>query len=166
MRDLWKTSAAIGLIWSVLAATFAEGWGTDTQLPSSLAEYELAGDAPELEGKVTLIDFWASWCAPCKAAFPEMEKLYQKFGDEGFQIIAVSVDQKANLMERFLAKQKPSFPTPHDAGQRLVKEAGIQVMPSSFLVDQSGVVRFTHEGWHGKKSVESLTDQIQTLLAE
>lgn len=144
----------------------AEGWGPGTELPSTLESFALEGEVPEIEGKVTLVDFWASWCAPCKAAFPEMEKLYQKFKDKGFQIVAVSVDQKANQMQRFLDKQKPSFATPHDAGQQLVKAAEISVMPSSFLVDREGVIRFAHEGWHGKESVENLTNQIQTLLAE
>lgn len=143
-----------------------EGWAPDTKLPPTLEAFELTGEFPEMGGKVTLVDFWASWCAPCKAAFPEMEKLYQKYKGEGFQIIAVSVDQKASQMQRFLDKQKPSFATPHDAGQKMVKEAGIEVMPSSFLVDRKGVVRFTHEGWHGKESVESLSEQIRKLLAE
>ena len=144
----------------------AEGWGPGTELPATLESFALEGEVPEIEGRVTLVDFWASWCAPCKAAFPEMEKLYQKFKDEGFQIVAVSVDQKANQMQRFLDKQKPSFATPHDAGQKLVKAAEISVMPSSFLIDSKGVIRFAHEGWHGKESVENLTNQIQTLLAE
>jgi len=143
-----------------------EGWGPDTELPDSLETYGLEGEVPAIEGKVTLIDFWASWCAPCKAAFPEMEKLYQEYRDKGFQIIAVSVDQKDSQMQRFLDKQKPSFATPRDGNQQLVKEAGIEVMPSSFLADRTGVIRFVHEGWHGKKSVENLTQQIQELLGE
>ena len=157
--------AAIAAL-SCVSLTQAEGWGLGTELPSTLEDFALEGEVPEMEGKVTLVDFWASWCAPCKAAFPEMEKLHQKFKDEGFQIVAVSVDQKANQMQRFLNKQKPSFATPHDAGQQLVEAAEISVMPSSFLVDRQGVIRFAHEGWHGKESVENLTDQIQTLLAE
>ena len=151
---------------SCVSLVQAEGWGSGTELPSTLEGFALEGEVPEMEGKVTLVDFWASWCAPCKAAFPEMEKLYQNYKDEGFQIVAVSVDQKANQMQRFLDKQKPSFATPHDAGQQLVKAAEISVMPSSFLVDRKGVIRFVHEGWHGKESAENLTHQIQALLAE
>ena len=151
------------LLLSVNAA--AAGWEPGMQVPS-LDSYSLSGDVPSLEGKVTLIDFWASWCAPCKAAFPEMDKLYQEFGDEGFQIIAVSVDQKERSMQQFLDRRKPSFTTVHDASQKLVEQAGIQVMPTSFMVDKKGVVRFAHEGWHGKKSVQNLTEEIQTLLAE
>ena len=95
-----------------------------------------------------------------------MEKLYKEFGDEGFQIIAVSVDQKERSMQQFLDRGKPSFTTVHDASQKLVEEAGIQVMPTSFMIDKKGVIRFAHEGWHGKKSVQNLTEEIQTLLAE
>ena len=143
----------------------ADGWEPGMEVPS-LDEYSLSGDVPSLEGKVTLIDFWASWCAPCKAAFPEMEKLYQEFGDEGFQIIAVSVDQKERSMQQFLDRRKPTFTTVHDASQKLVEKAGIQVMPTSFMIDKQGVIRFVHEGWHGKKSAQNLTEEIQTLLAE
>ena len=137
---------------SCVSLVQAEGWGSGTELSSTLEGFALEGEVPEMEGKVTLVDFWASWCAPCKAAFPEMEKLYQNYKNEGFQIVAVSVDQKANQMQRFLDKQKPSFATPHDAEQQLVKAAEISVMPSSFLVDRKGVIRFVHEGWHGKES--------------
>ena len=151
------------LLASVNAA--AAGWEAGMDVPS-LDEYSLIGDAPSLEGKVTLIDFWASWCAPCKAAFPEMDKLYQEFGDEGFQIIAVSVDQKERAMQQFLDRRKPSFKTVHDASQKLVEKAGIHVMPTSFMIDKKGVIRFAHEGWHGKKSMRNLTEEIKILLAE
>ena len=151
------------LLASVNAA--AAGWEAGMDVPS-LDEYSLIGDAPSLEGKVTLIDFWASWCAPCKAAFPEMEKLYQEFVDEGFQIIAVSVDQMERSMQQFLDRRKPSFTTVHDASQKLVEQAGIQVMPTSFMIDKKGAIRFVHEGWHAKKSVQNLTEEIQTLLVE
>ena len=167
----WKNRERVGLRVGLMLALIgsvaiqAEGWGPDTQV-GSLDAYELEGEIPEIDGKVTLIDFWASWCAPCKAAFPEMETLYRKYKDEGFQILAVSVDQKAKLMERFLDRQKPSFATAHDAQQLLVKAAEIEVMPSSFLIDRKGVVRFAHEGWHGDKSVKSLSEQIQILLNE
>ncbi len=146
-------------------AVNANAWEPDTKLPP-LDEFSLEGEVVPLEGKVTLVDFWASWCAPCKAAFPEMEKLYQEYKDAGFQILAVSVDQNAKQMDRFLAKQKPSFSIAHDAKELMAKSADIQAMPSSYLIDQNGVVRFAHTGWHGKKSVESLTQQIQTLLNE
>ena len=153
----------LGLIGSVAAQ--AEGWGPETEV-GDLAAFELGGDVPAMEGKVTLIDFWASWCAPCKAAFPEMENLYLKHKDAGFQILAISLDQKAKMMDSFLKRQKPSFAIAHDTNQLLARSAEIQVMPSSFLVDKNGVVRYAHKGWHGDKSVKSLEEQIKTLLDE
>jgi len=165
MKEWLKIS--FGALALLVASGFAiaDGWAPGMEVPT-LDEFSLTGDAPSLEGKVTLIDFWASWCAPCKAAFPEMDKLHQEFSEKGFQIIAVSVDQKERAMQQFLDRRKPSFATVHDSSQKLVEQAGIQVMPTSFMVDKKGVIRFVHEGWHGKKSVENLTQEIQTLLAE
>ena len=164
MNMWWKSSIALIAI-AASVVSWAEGWNVDTQL-EELASYGLSDAAPDLEGKVTLIDFWASWCAPCKAAFPEMDKLQTEYGSKGFQIIAISVDQNEGHMRRFLDKQKPGFATPHDANQSVVSKAGIKVMPSSFMVDKNGVIRFAHEGWQGKKSVQKLKEEIETLLAE
>lgn len=151
----------------VLIALTVQGdnWEAGTVL-ESLSGFELEGELPELEGKVTLIDFWASWCAPCKASFPEMDRLYQKYSDQGFQVLAVSVDQDEKAMRRFLAREKPTFATTRDGEQTLVKSAGIDAMPSSFLVDRKGVARFKHSGWRGKRSVKELEAQIQILLNE
>jgi thiol-disulfide isomerase/thioredoxin len=171
MNMWWKNSihlgCRIGLIIAVIGSVTAraEGWGPKTEV-GNLEAFELVGDIPEMKGKVTLIDFWASWCAPCKAAFPEMEDLYLKHKDAGFQIVAISLDQKARMMDSFLNRQKPSFVIVHDSKQLLAKAAEIQVMPSSFLIDKKGVVRYAHKGWHGVKSVKSLNEQIKTLLDE
>ena len=171
MNMWWKSKFSLNigiglmlvLIGSVVAQ--AEAWGPETEV-GDLAAFELAGDIPVMEGKVTLIDFWASWCAPCKAAFPEMENLYLKHKDAGFQVLAISLDQKAKMMDSFLKRQKPSFAIAHDTKQLLARSAEIQVMPSSFLVDKKGVVRYAHKGWHGDKSVKSIEEQIKTLLEE
>jgi peroxiredoxin len=95
-----------------------------------------------------------------------MENLYLKHKDAGFQVLAISLDQKAKMMDSFLKRQKPSFAIAHDTKQLLARSAEIQVMPSSFLVDKNGVVRYAHKGWHGDKSVKSLEKQIKTLLDE
>lgn len=146
-------------------ATQGENWDAGTAL-EPLSGFELEGELPDIEGKVTLIDFWASWCSPCKASFQEMDKLYQKYNDQGFQILAISVDQDEKAMRRFLEREKPTFAVARDPKQQLVKSAGIEMMPSSFLVDREGVARSKHQGWHGKRSVKKLEAQIQILLSE
>ncbi len=156
---------AFFLIASFVPKAIASEWSSDAELPD-LGEFELVGELPEIEGNVVLIDFWASWCAPCKASFPSMEEAYQKYKDEGFRIVAVSVDSKAKSMETFVKRMKPSFSIVHDAKQKLVSSAGIKVMPTSFLVDRKGRIRFTHLGWQGKESAVKLMAEIEELLAE
>ena len=79
-----------------------------------LSNFEFDGEVPEIEGKVVLVDFWASWCAPCKASFPAMERLYQEFKDRGFEIIAVSVDDSSSAYSRFAKSSGATFPILRD----------------------------------------------------
>lgn len=127
----------------------------------------LAGGAlPDTGGRVVLVDFWASWCAPCKASFPMMAKLQQDFGPRGLVIAAVGIDEKAAAATAFVKKLAPTFPTLHDAAQSLVKQVGVPTMPTSYLLDRSGKVRFVHSGFHGDRTEGELRRQIETLLAE
>lgn len=118
------------------------------------------------QGKITLVDFWASWCVPCKASFPEMDALNKTYQKQGFQVVAVNLDANIKAMEGFLAKRNVSFAIIRDESQELIKSAGIETFPTSFLVDKAGVIRYVHEGWHGKKSKEELESEIQKLLSE
>lgn len=131
-----------------------------------LSTFELVGEIPDMEGKVVLLDFWASWCAPCKASFPAMEELYQEFKDRGFVILAVSVDSNAKAYQKFAAKSGVTFPLVLDAQKKLVSLAEIEVMPTSLMIDKQGVVRSVHAGYAGKKTIETYRKEVQTLLAE
>ena len=86
-----------------------------------LAKMGLKGTLPATAGKVVLVDFWASWCGPCKQSFPALERLYEKYSKRGFVIIAVSVDEDADAMQEFLDANPVSFAVVHDAQQRLVE---------------------------------------------
>jgi thiol-disulfide isomerase/thioredoxin len=125
----------------------------------------LTGDAvPSPAGKVTLVDFWASWCPPCKASFPAMAKLHEEFSARGFQILAVSIDEKPAAATAFLKKMAPPFPALHDREQKLAEAVVLPTMPSSYLLDRAGHVRYLHAGFHG--DLEQLRKEIETLLAE
>ena len=141
------------------------GWEEGDRMPD-LSEFELSGELPALKGKVTYVDFWASWCAPCKASFPLIDELYQKHKDEGFQVLAISVDRNPQAMETFLKRLKPTFAVAHDSRQSLVENAGIKLMPTSYLVDVNGVIRGVHSGWKGNSSAANLEVEIIELLAE
>jgi peroxiredoxin len=131
-----------------------------------LHAFKLEGAVPDTRRQVVLLDFWASWCAPCKASFPEMEKLYKLYGQRGFTIVAVSVDEKRENMDRFVRSMKSSFPVVRDADQKLVAAADVQTMPTSFLIDRSGRVRFVHSGFRGDQTVKEYRQEIETLLKE
>ena len=131
-----------------------------------LSAYKLEGTVPKLQGQVVLLDFWASWCDPCKASFPEMEKLHKAYGSRGLTILAVSVDEKRANMERFLKTNKISFATVRDAEQKLVAAADVQTMPTSFLIDRAGKIRVIHNGFRGEQTVKEYRQEIEQLLSE
>jgi thiol-disulfide isomerase/thioredoxin len=119
-----------------------------------------------LKDKVVMIDFWASWCGPCKESFPTMNELSKKYSSQGLLIIAINVDERRADMETFLKNHPPSFLVVRDAAQALVDKTGINSMPSSFLLDRGGKVRFVHSGFHGDKTRKQYADEIESLLAE
>ncbi len=130
-----------------------------------LSEYKLEGKLPDtLKNKVVLVDFWASWCAPCKASFPMMENLHKRCQERGLVIIAVNVDENRADMEAFLKKNTATFAIVRDATQKLVEKTGIATMPTSFLLDRDGKVRFVHSGFHGNETIKKYEQEIESLL--
>jgi peroxiredoxin len=89
-------------------------------------------------GKPVLINFWATWCAPCREEMPAMERLYLKHRERGFVLLAVSVDSDVSLVKPFLQKHKLTFPVALDAKMDLANTYGVRALPASFLVDRNG----------------------------
>jgi thiol-disulfide isomerase/thioredoxin len=130
----------------------------------ALSQFSAEGAIPSYSGKVTLIDFWASWCAPCRASFPALSKLRGQYGDD-VAIIGVSIDEKASDYVQFIRRFKPTFPTLRDVNQKIVATVEVPTMPTSYLLDRRGVVRFVHVGFHDQTSAE-LQREIDQLLKE
>jgi thiol-disulfide isomerase/thioredoxin len=126
----------------------------------------LTGQLAPVAGKVVLVDFWASWCAPCKASFPAMARLQQEFSSRGLEIAAISVDDKPAAAAAFAKKLAPPFATLHDAKQTLVQTVAVPTMPTSYLVGRDGRVRAIHQGFRGDASERQLRKEIDALLAE
>lgn len=129
-----------------------------------LAGFKLEGKLPDsLKGKVVLLDFWASWCLPCAESFPVMDELQKKYGDR-LVIIAVNVDEKAANKDLFLKKHPVAFTIVRDTEQKLVASVSPETMPTSFLIDGDGKVRFLHNGFHGEETRKQYISEIESLL--
>jgi peroxiredoxin len=127
---------------------------------------DLAGKpiaASALAGKVVIVDFWASWCAPCKQELPALEKLYQKYKDKGLMVIGVSVDSELDKAKALAKSLKLSFPSAHDAEHTLAEQFDPPRMPSSYVIDQKGIVRFVHEGFRAGDEA-AIEREVRKLL--
>ena len=157
-------------ILAVVIATFALGVWSPAAPPKEgdifpdLTKFGLEGTLPDTAGKVVLVDFFASWCEPCKESFPAMEELKQKYGDKGFVIIAINVDKKKSDMEDFVKKHPVTFTIVRDASNKLVNEVKIPTMPSSFLLDKKGRVHSFHRGFKGAETKKKYAEEIEALL--
>lgn len=100
-----------------------------------------------LHGRYVYVDFWASWCGPCKQSFPWMNQLQAKLGGQHFQVLAINVDEKQSDAARFLAEVPPSFTVVFDGKGVTPAAYGVQGMPTSFLVDPDGKVVFVHQSF-------------------
>jgi thiol-disulfide isomerase/thioredoxin len=100
-----------------------------------------------VSGKVIWVDFWASWCVPCRRSFPWMNTMHEKYGSQGLQIIAVNLDKDRVLADGFLAEVPAQFSLRFDPAGNLAKEFAVQAMPSSYLLDADGKVLASHYGF-------------------
>lgn len=118
-----------------------------------------------LKGKVVLVDFWASWCKPCREELPVLEGLQKKYGAQGLVIIGVNVDKDAGVAKKFLEDNKLnlSFTLANDAQHKVAASYAPPTMPSSYLVGRDGKVRFVHAGFRASDA-KSMETEIQTLL--
>ncbi|MES2598217.1 MAG: TlpA disulfide reductase family protein [Verrucomicrobiota bacterium] len=121
---------------------------------------------PKITGKVVLVDFWASWCAPCKASFATLSRLQQKYGPKGLVVIGIGVDDEMKDYQTFVQKNQPSFTLAHDSEHKAAAFFNPATMPTSYLVDRNGTIRHIHKGFKGGKTEAEYAAEIQALLGE
>jgi thiol-disulfide isomerase/thioredoxin len=142
--------------------------GTLISMCTVLAGSAYASAAPDrisMPGRVVYLDFWASWCGPCRQSFPWMEKLKQTYAAQGLEILTVNLDGKRADADRFLNQFHPTFGVRFDPAGQLAELYQVQGMPSSVIIDRHGVTRFVHVGFR-PIDAPAYEAQVRELLAE
>ena len=128
----------------------------------AISHAQLPNKLSALKGQVVYIDFWASWCKPCRKSFPWMNQMQQKYAGQGLQIIAVNLDAEESLAKAFLDKVPAQIPIIYDPAGKIARDYKLLGMPSSYLIDKKGKIRFAHKGFFTRS--EPLYEQELVLL--
>jgi len=142
--------ALTALLLSSLSIYTAQAQGED------LAPFSITTDAgvvtsESLQGNLVYVDFWASWCAPCRESFPWMNEMQAKYADQGLKIFAVSLDQKRRDSDAFLAEVPADFTIGFDPEGKLAEHFKVIGMPMAFVIDQKGRLVDKHTGFINSK---------------
>ena len=138
------------------------------QIAPSFERVPLQGGAPvsleSFKGQVVYLDFWASWCGPCRKSMPFLESLRKAHHADGFEVLAINMDAYVDEALRFLRAYPVSYPVLRDTGS-LPELYGVEVMPTSYLIDRNGIVRMVHYGFrNGDKT--GIRKAVTQLLEE
>lgn len=114
-------------------------------------------------GKVVYVDFWASWCGPCRVSLPELNTLRKKYRKQGFEVIAINLDEEKEEAMAFLKEFPVAYPTARDIEGSTPDQYGLQGMPTAYLIDKKGKVALVHEGFK-KTDSQELSSHIASLL--
>ena len=161
MKFFFLTVAAMYLAAVSLVAVAAPATAPDIQLPTIDGEMNLK----ELQGKVVYLDFWASWCVPCRASFPWMAKIKRKYGAKGLEIVAVNLDKDRALADAFLKDMEINFLVAFDGSGESAESYGLRGMPGSYLIGRDGSIQASHLGFR-EEDKSKLESVIKVLLLQ
>lgn len=119
----------------------------------------------ELRGQVVMINFWASWCGPCRQEMPILDQLYQRYEPMGFTLLGVNVEEDSAAAEKVLREIPVSFPVLYDSKNQVSENYQVRAMPSTFLIDRDGKVRYLHKGYKPGYE-EAYQQQVRELIRE
>lgn len=117
-----------------------------------------------LQGKVAVIDFWATWCGPCKQSFPKLEELAKQNSGK-LEVVGIAADDAVDGVADFAKANGATFPIAWDEGHSIASRWKVDSMPTSFVVDATGTVRYIHAGYHDGEA-EKIAKEVQELASE
>lgn len=165
MKGLLKTSgraAALMLAATLSMAGMASEPAPDFTLKSNQGENLRLED---YRGQVVMLNFWASWCGPCRTEMPLMDDIYQEYKDLGFTVLAVNVDEDSTDAKRFLDAVPVSYPILYDNTSTVTAAYGVDAMPTTVMIDRDGNARFVHRGYKPGYEDE-YEQQVRQLVRE
>jgi len=158
----------LGVIAATLLTCASAAALSSGDAPPAIDALDQAGekvDLERLEGKVVLVDFWASWCGPCRQEMPVLERMHQQYGSQGLVIVGVSIDSSLKKMKRFLDDTPVGFRIVHDRKAEIASRYDPPEIPSSYFIGRDGKIRYVHEGFR-KEDAPKIESRIKSLLAE
>ena len=142
--------------------------GASASLAPSFTLPSRSGDTvvlDKLKGQVVMINFWASWCGPCRQEMPLLDEMYKRYSARGFTLLGVNVESDTKDAEKWLQQMPVTFPVLFDKENKVSKLYDVNAMPSSVFIDRKGNVRYLHRGYKAGDEGEYL-NQIRALLKE
>ncbi len=154
MRKSISTFSLLFVLLTVSSVSFAN---------DTLAKFE--AQVASLKGQVIYVDFWASWCVPCRKSFPWMNEIQHSYADKNFTVLSVNLDAEQSLAAEFLSEIPAQFPIIYDPKGKIARAFKLKGMPSSFIIDRTGKIVSSHVGFTDEKKAK-YQQEIELLLAQ
>jgi peroxiredoxin len=157
-----------GLLISVIAATSLASSGLEGRSAPDFALKSSTGEnlrLSEYRGEVVMVNFWATWCGPCRQEMPLLDELYQRYERVGFNLLGVNIDDDSRRAMQMIAELGVNFPVLFDDRKEVSKLYEVEAMPVTVLIDREGNVRYVHHGYKPGYE-ENYLDEIRSLLRE
>lgn len=118
-----------------------------------------------LRGKVVFVDFWASWCVPCRQEFPVLQRLYERYRERGLRVVGITVDEEAPNARGFVERARARFLILHDADSSVAERYAPPSMPTSYVIDREGILRHINRGFEASDEAK-FERQVRALLGQ
>jgi len=162
---LMRFTKNVILITALVSAVFI-----NIAMAEKAPDFSLQGEGSIIElssfkGKVVYLDFWASWCVPCRQSFPFMNNMHEKYSEEGLKVIAINLDTERDKADRFLKIIPADFTIAYDPAGKVPELYKLSVVPSLYLINGDGEIVYKHSGFRSSQN-EKLESKIRQVLSE
>jgi cytochrome c biogenesis protein CcmG/thiol:disulfide interchange protein DsbE len=155
---------------SLVILTLYGFFGSSNAFAAQAPDFKLEGQQKQIElsnyrGQIVYLDFWASWCQPCRKSFSWMNKMQSLYGTEGFQVIAINLDESRSKADKFLQQIPAAFDVAFDPRGNTAESYNVKAMPSSYIIDKKGKVIHANLGFHDNDE-DALEEKIRNLIRQ